>query len=285
MPDLAHLIAAGSANLWLFIPTAVLLGALHGLEPGHSKTMMAAFIIAVRGTVGQAVMLGLSATASHTLVVWLVALGGLWFGRNLNVETSEPWFQLASAIAIVSIAAWMIWRTAREARAAAHAHDHGHSHDHGHHDHDQCDHDHHHDHGFDPHALLEAAGEAQDAHEREHAAEIMSRFAGKPVTNGQIILFGLTGGLIPCPAAITVLLLCLQVKKIALGAVLVAGFSVGLALTMVTFGVVAAVGLRKATQRWQGLDGWMRRAPYLSGGLVMSLGLILGVRAAMALAG
>ena len=33
-------------NAWLFIPSAILLGALHGLEPGHSKTKMAAFIVA-----------------------------------------------------------------------------------------------------------------------------------------------------------------------------------------------------------------------------------------------
>lgn len=69
-------------NAWLFIPSAILLGALHGLEPGHSKTMMAAFIVAVRGTVGQAVLLGLSATFSHTLVVWAIALAGMYFGAT-----------------------------------------------------------------------------------------------------------------------------------------------------------------------------------------------------------
>ena len=53
-------------NAWFFIPSAILLGALHGLEPGHSKTMMAAFIIAIKGTIKQAVMLGLAATISHT---------------------------------------------------------------------------------------------------------------------------------------------------------------------------------------------------------------------------
>ncbi|EIH0022880.1 hypothetical protein E8484_001624 [Escherichia coli] len=42
-------------NAWFFIPSAILLGALHGLEPGHSKTMMAAFIIAIKGTIKQAV--------------------------------------------------------------------------------------------------------------------------------------------------------------------------------------------------------------------------------------
>jgi nickel/cobalt exporter len=69
----------GTANAWLFVPSAILLGALHGLEPGHSKTMMAAFIIAVRGKVTQAILLGLSATLSHTAVVWIVALVGLQY--------------------------------------------------------------------------------------------------------------------------------------------------------------------------------------------------------------
>jgi nickel/cobalt transporter (NicO) family protein len=51
MTPLSELLQQGSPHAWLFIPSAILLGALHGLEPGHSKTMMVAFIIAVRGTV------------------------------------------------------------------------------------------------------------------------------------------------------------------------------------------------------------------------------------------
>ncbi|MFX6461582.1 nickel/cobalt efflux protein RcnA, partial [Acinetobacter baumannii] len=77
MPEFSALLQQGASNAWLFIPSAILLGALHGLEPGHSKTMMAAFIVAIRGTVTQAVLLGLAATVSHTLVVWAVALGGI----------------------------------------------------------------------------------------------------------------------------------------------------------------------------------------------------------------
>lgn len=65
--------------------------------------MMAAFIVAIRGTVGQAILLGLSATASHT-GVWLIALGDLYFGRHLNLDTSEPYFQLASAAVIIAVA-------------------------------------------------------------------------------------------------------------------------------------------------------------------------------------
>lgn len=59
------------------------------------------------------------------------------------------------------------------------------------------------------------------------------QFTTGNVTNGQTLMFGLTGGLIPCPAAITVLLMFLQLKKITLGAALVMGFSIGLALPLV----------------------------------------------------
>lgn len=95
MTSFTDLLAQGTAHAWLFIPSAILLGALHGLEPGHSKTMMAAFIIAVRGTVTQAVLLGLAATLSHTAVVWMIALGGQYFGQQWGGEASEPYFQFA----------------------------------------------------------------------------------------------------------------------------------------------------------------------------------------------
>src|SRR5215207_4000666 len=101
MRSFAELIQQSSTHAWIFIPSAILLGALHGLEPGHSKTMMAAFIVAIRGTVGQAVLLGLAATVSHTLIVWAIALGGLYVWRGLDVEAIEPYFQLASAAIII----------------------------------------------------------------------------------------------------------------------------------------------------------------------------------------
>ena len=69
MSSFTELLQQGAGNAWLFVPSAIVLGALHGLEPGHSKTMMAAFIVAIRGTVGQAILLGLAATVSHTLIV------------------------------------------------------------------------------------------------------------------------------------------------------------------------------------------------------------------------
>src|ERR1700738_1723102 len=104
MIDFSQALAKGTSHAWLFVPSAILLGALHGLEPGHSKTMMAAFIVAVRGTVGQAVLLGLAATVSHTAVVWAIALGGMYFGQRWNAEASEPYLQAVSAVLIIGVA-------------------------------------------------------------------------------------------------------------------------------------------------------------------------------------
>jgi len=359
MNDFLHAVQNGSTNLWLFIPAAILLGALHGLEPGHSKTMMAAFIVAIRGTVGQAVLLGLSAAISHSLIIWLLAAAALRFGNQFNAETVEPYLQLGSAVMILALATWMFFRTRRELHEAAHHHhDHGHNHAHselfmldlghgklelsvfedgvppvfqirapknehlpaakdvtletarpdgarqvfqftakkdflestvdipephefdatvtvGHGGHSHNCHvefreDEHHHHHHD-HEDEEAGEEFQDAHERAHSQDIAKRFAGRSVTTPQIILFGITGGLMPCPAAFTVLLVCLQLKKVTLGFAMVGAFSFGLALTMVATGVLAAWSVRHAEKRFKGFGEAMRRAPYVSCALLVLL--------------
>ena len=365
MTDFSALLQQGVANAWLFGPSAILLGALHGLEPGHSKTMMAAFIVAIRGTVRQAVMLGLAATLSHTAIVWMIALGGMYISRKFTAESAEPWFQLISAVIILGTAAWMFWRTWSGERLwkleqeEEHAHGH-HEHDEtriidtghgkvelsifeegqlphwrfrtlsgqnwqtrdvslvtnrgkgtfsqvfdfvekdgfmestqaipephsfevrltlghrGHvHDYDVTFHEHEHEHSA-LEGLDASSKEYQDAHEKAHANDIKKRFANRNVTTGQIILFGLTGGLIPCPAAITVLLLCIQVKEFSLGAALVLCFSIGLAITLVTVGAAAAYSVRQATKRWRGFDTLARRAPYFSSVLIALVGIYMG---------
>jgi nickel/cobalt exporter len=115
------------------------------------------------------------------------------------------------------------------------------------------------------------------AHAQAHAGDIQRRFADRNVTTGQTVMFGLTGGLIPCPAAITVLLLCIQLKQISLGVVLVLCFSIGLAVTMVTAGVVAALSVKHVASRWSGFSAFARRAPYASGVLIILVGLYMGV--------
>ncbi|MRR54697.1 MAG: nickel/cobalt efflux protein RcnA [Deltaproteobacteria bacterium] len=374
MSEFSTLIQQGAANAWLFVPSAILLGGLHGLEPGHSKTMMAAFIVAIRGTLTQAVLLGLSATISHTAVVWVIALGGMHFGRRWSAETSEPYLQVASAVMIVGVALWMMWRTWRQQRACFddHGHDHNHPHDeakhidtghgtvrlevfengvpprfrlfqergHGHawgadqvrieterpdgsrqlfsflqrdgfmeseqeipephefvarlrlgherHSHDYdvefVEHDDHHHAIKDYEELDVSAPGYQDPHELAHANDIRRRFANRDVTTGQIIMFGLTGGLIPCPASITVLLLCLQLKQVALGTTLVLCFSIGLALTMVMSGALAALSIKHVSKRWSGFGEFARKAPYFSGVLILLVGLYVGYQGLCALA-
>ena len=428
MTDITQIIQSGSAHAWLYIPVAILLGTLHGLEPGHSKTMMAAFIIAIRGTVWQAVLLGLSAAISHSLLIWILAALALHYGGQWNAEHTEPYFHLASAAMIFALAVWMYLRTRREV-AEAHAHDHRDGHDHGHtHEHDtpraksdepdqwqahshshtaaprlltgetmtasglilpagmaapsaaparsakqgphggmlldtghgwlevcifetgvpprfriypckasgetvplpkgtqlgietarldgrtqkfafeakdtfweatselpepheflavislgHSDHAHtyrlrfteeHHGHSHAPVAVEEPEDdgvEYQDAHERAHAQDIAKRFANRTVTTPQIVLFGITGGLMPCPAAFTILVVCLPIKKVVLGFALVAAFSFGLALTMVIVGAVAAWSVNHAEKRFSGFGDWMRRAPYISCALLVLL--------------
>ena len=246
MTSLTDLLQSSAAPAPLLLSSALVLGALHGLEPGHSKTMMVAFIIAVRGTVAQAVLLGVAATVSHTAAVWVVALLGLHFATRYDAAFAEPYFQLASAVLIVAIAVWMVWRAWHQQPAREHhqGHDHGQGH--------------------------------SAAHQLAHADEIRRRSASTNVTTGQIILFGLSGGLIPCSAAIAVLVLCLQVNQLWLGIALVACFSIGLAVTLVMAGIAAAVGMRSISRRWSGLGDFVQRAPYLSGIVMIGLGLYVG---------
>lgn len=363
MTDFTALLQQGHA--WFFIPSAILLGILHGLEPGHSKTMMAAFIIAIKGSVRQAVMLGLAATLSHTAVVWLIAIGGMYISQQFTAENIEPWLQLFSAIIILGTAGWMFMRTWNGERSWMATMEQGHG---DHHDDSQpltthqgpltlaifeqnqpprfrihapdntvaafADatltltredggqeqyqfaargdflestrdipephqfavslalngeayttefHEHHHP---ELDGLAPDSQAYQDAHQRAHASDIERRFAhNKEVTNWQILLFGLTGGLMPCPAAVTVLLICIQLKALTLGATLVVCFSIGLALTLVTVGVGAAISVQQAAKRWSGFNTLARRAPYLSSGLIGMVGMYMAIHGYLGIMG
>ncbi|WP_199101385.1 sulfite exporter TauE/SafE family protein [Aquitalea sp. ASV11] len=390
MPPLSELIQQGSTNLWLFIPSAILLGTLHGLEPGHSKTLMASFIIAIRGSIAQAVLLGVCAALSHSLVVWLLAASALHYGNQLLVEQAEPWLLLLSGLIVLGIASWMAWRTRLDnlaAQAWQHAPHGGKMINTGHglvellldgkdsaarfrlycysaqlrpqkpasdvqyrlqvrrddgqqedyllisqgaylqaehpialpHQFSVTLHMLHGNHGhqfalrFGPPAArhyqqrshsaaavgkgsmlarpqrataqAETAEPYQDAHEKAHAEEIARRFAGKTVSNGQIALFGLTGGLMPCPASVTILLICLQLKRVALGLTMVASFSIGLAISLVSVGVVAAWGARRLGEKFHQLDGTIRRLSYLSSLMMVVIAIVMMLQGGLQLAG
>ena len=96
------------------------------------------------------------------------------------------------------------------------------------------------------------------------------------MTTGQIVMFGLSSGLIPCSAAIAVLVLCLQVNRIWLGVTVVLCFSIGLAITLIAAGTIAAVGTRLFSRRWPGCGELAQRLPYLSGIVMIGIGVYVG---------
>jgi len=284
MQPIAELIQQGATNLWIFIPTAILLGALHGLEPGHSKTMMASFIIAVKGSVGQAALLGLCAALSHSLVVWVLAAMALKFGNELIAEQAEPYLMLVSAVVVLGVSIWMFMRTRRDVLSAQ-----AHHHEHEHHHEKEHAHEHHHHHHHQAHAESAHLGHHnsyQDDHERAHAEDIKRRFEGQKVTTGQIAMFGLTGGLVPCPASVTILMICLHLKRFSLGAVMVASFSLGLAISMVSVGVIAAWGAQQVGKRFDNgrFSDLARKMPYFSSGLMALVATLMGIQALKQLA-
>lgn len=269
MPDIANLIQSGIVNPWVYLPLAVLLGALHALEPGHSKSIMAAFIIAIRGTAGQAVLLGVAAATGHTIVVWALALLGLWLGDALILDKAQPWLVMITGALIIMLALRLLrltWTTSGSPALQGNSgsHDHGHAHDHKH---DHVD-DHSHDHA---------------GHNHMSEAEIQQTYGGKRVGTLDILWFGFTGGLLPCPAAIAVLLVSLQLKKIGLGIAMVAAFSLGLAATLVAVGLFAAWGAHTATKRWPQFERYMQHAPRMSGMIVLALGIAMTVHGYMML--
>lgn len=257
LPDIAQTIALGATNPWVYLPVAVLLGALHALEPGHSKSVMAAFIISIKGTAGQAVLLGLSAAIGHTIIVWGLVLAGLALGENLVLSSIEPWLIFISGLLILLLGA----RLLRGNLFNAHHHRHNH--------------DHHHEHG------------ACCGHHHATPEEIKKQYKNHHVTAWDITWFGFSGGLMPCPSALAVLLICLQLQKFTLGVAMVSAFSAGLAISLIGVGVVAAWGTHHARKKLSGkypaLEVWAEHLPAISGALVCLIGVVITVRGMLSL--
>jgi ABC-type nickel/cobalt efflux system permease component RcnA len=201
---------------WLVagIAVAFWLGALHALEPGHGKTIVAAYLVGSRGDMKHAALLGAIVTFTHTISVFLLGIGTLLLSSYIVPEKIIPALGVISGVSIVLIGGWLFykrWRTFMHGRAHAHGHAHHHHHDHDqHHHHDHHDHDHHHGHSHVPQG---------------------------DITLGSLMALGASGGLVPCPAAMVLLLSAIAIGRIGLGLVLLIAFSLGLA------GVLMAIGM------------------------------------------
>lgn len=245
------MIPAFESNLsLLYLPTAVALGALHAVEPGHAKALTAAYLIGIKGTKRDAILLGLSVAMTHSLVVLSLAFTALWIGREAFTDQATHWLQVTSGAVVIALGAWMLWRRwpvrHTEPHEPPHAHD---SHDD---DHDHLD---------------------DDEHARQHAATLPAYVQrGERPTPMQIIAFGAAGGMIPCPASVTVMLLALSIGRVGLGLFTVFGFSLGLAVTLVGVGLLVVAGLNRLAGTGR-LRWFSRQAPLISAAVVMLSGV------------
>lgn len=264
------------ASVALGLVTAVVLGILHGLSPGHGKALVAAWLVGSRRKIRHAFALGGVVTLTHTAAVFVLGALALLLADTFAPERILPWMELASGGIILVVGVGLVrrrWPGLRQAVAestaaagydAAHAHDHGHAHahDHGH----AHAHDHGHAHGHDhAHDHLDDA-----AHARAHAAELERAAEG---WRGLVAL-GVSGGLVPCPSALVLLLTAIGLQRIGLGLVLVTAFSLGLALLVSGIGVTAVL-LGDRVQAHGGSSRVLRALPALSAIVVVGIGLLI----------
>lgn len=229
---------------------AAMLGAFHALTPGHGKTIVGAYLVGSRGTARHAVFLGLVVTLTHTLGVYLLGLGTLAASAWVVPERLYPWISVLSGLLVVGVGASLVTSRLVAARAHDHHHDHAHGHDHAH--------DHGHDHAHDHH----------HGHEHHHGHSHLPP-ADAPITLRSLLALGVSGGLLPCPSALVVMLGAIALHRIAFGLALIVAFSVGLAGVLTGIGI-ALVYARGLFERLP-LDGRMARYVPVASALVISL--------------
>src|SRR6202158_3005144 len=181
---LLHQGEIGWSVMLLGMLAAFAFGAVHALSPGHGKTLVAAYLVGSRGTPRHAVFLGLMVTFTHTVSVFALGLVTLYLSRFVLPETITPILGAISGITIVWVGAILLYRRTVGRRIDAPAA--GLAHDHG------------------------------DGRVHTHVPE--------EVSVGGLIALGASGGLVPCPSALVLLLTAVSLGRVGLGLTLLAGF-------------------------------------------------------------
>jgi len=226
-------------------------GALHALEPGHGKTMVAAYLVGARGTPKHAALLGASVTFTHTASVFLLGIATLFISRYVMPDRISRVLGIVSGLSIVWIGAMLLWRRARSLRPAnhhhSHRHDHQHAHDHGH--------AHSHDH-------------THDGHTHTHVPE-------GDISVRSLIALGASGGLVPCPSALILLLTAISLGRTGLGLVLLCAFSAGLAIVLTGTGMAVLYAKRLIPERRRADHPAVRYVPVFSAAVIVIIGAVM----------
>lgn len=269
---------------------AMIWGAAHSLTPGHGKALVGAYLVGSRGTAAHALYLSLTVTITHTLIVFALGLIAVLASRCVPPFALFPWLSLASGLIILGLGASMLLVRLRAALAGS-GHDHGHSHPH----HDG-DHSHEHVHGQDSagghvhqHGHDHEGGHHHDRHHHHHHdherrghSHLPPGADGQAVNWRSLLGLGISGGLLPCPSALVLLLAAIAVNRTGLGLLLVLAFSVGLAGVLTVVGLMFIKGKRLLGKLpWAGALG--RYLPAISALVIFVLGCLLTFQAAYSL--
>jgi ABC-type nickel/cobalt efflux system permease component RcnA len=238
-PDMSPRVAA-----WALL-IAVFLGAAHALEPGHGKAVVAAYLVGSRGRIRHAVVLGLVVSVTHTIGVIALGLIALYAADRFVPGDIMPWMGVLSGAIIVGVGIYLLTR-----KPGHHHHVDGHAHHHGSPDHRAVDH--------------------------EHDAPVGDRESGA-ITWGSIVALGISGGIVPCPAGIVIMLTAVSMGRTAFGLLVLALFSAGMAAVLVLVGVLSIVA-RPFVERWTGGGRVMRALPRVSALIIIALGIFMIVR-------
>jgi nickel/cobalt transporter (NicO) family protein len=222
---------------------ALFWGAAHALTPGHGKAIVAAYLVGTRGKARHAFLLGGIVTVTHTIGVFALGLVTLALSEFIVPEQLYPWLNLVSALLVVGVGLAVLRARFRRAR-----HDHPHDHHHGHEHH----HPHHH-------------------HDHDYGERPAQGLRG-------LVAVGVSGGLLPCPTALVVLLAAISLHRVGYGLLLIVAFSVGLASVVTAIGLVA-VTAKRAFARMQRDGPLVRALPAVSALVVLGLGVAMTARA------
>jgi nickel/cobalt transporter (NicO) family protein len=231
-------------------------GAAHALTPGHGKAVVAAYLIGARGTARHAGILGLTVTLTHTAGVFILGAVTLYLSRYILPEVFYPWLNVASGVLVVLIGLALLYRHLDKMphdSKAGHTHaEHTHPHD-GEHSHVHRTHSH----GGHTHSHLPADG--------------------SKVTWRGLLALGVSGGLVPCPAALVLLLGAISLDRLGFGMLLVVAFSTGLAIVLTAIGL-AMIYARKLFERFSFEARAPRLLPIVSASIITlaGLGIALG---------
>ena len=228
---LAALIAAG-------------LGALHALEPGHGKTIVAAYLVGSKGTARHALLLGMVVTISHTAGVYLLGGITLYAQKYILPDRIYPFLGVLSGILIAGTGCFLFLQRYLGGQFA-----HSHS------------------------TEVSASVPAPTTHGPQRRARVSAR---------QLLVLGVTGGMVPCPAALVVLLSAAALHRTGFGLFLIAAFSIGLAAVLIAMGFVAVYAGRMMSKlpfEAPLIERWL---PMASALMILVLGCGIAVRGLLA---